>query len=511
MSLSFSVIAETPGQAEQEGNQGNGQKNNRNAQNNQQPGCRSEFNAKVIQRKKETKEAGVEIPHALNECDYLYVVSKLNSSSFGTGPEMKRSTDNKITCQRSGGFTVDYNDCTRVLGLYNAALLAEQGMITTQSIQVNQKNTSQAKEVAERTALGDGQNAALDATKNRMEMNEKLFKTQAYAYSGAAAALAAQLGRWEGVKALEKKCSKMDESFIKNATTEMAVPTGSLSAKLCGSIIQNVDHSLVYQNDGAKSQIAAAAVLFANKAATAVKMANDNKYVAGQLAKQPAFNDEQDMLFEKCVVSPNDPVCKKITSQAINPEEFAGNTIQFGAGTNGLEFGAGTETPAGVDLTDPEKSGDNVVGPIDSPFEGAAKTASGILNPAAAASLGAGGPADPGAGGGGAGGGGGSASLGNDLAGADANANKDPDIDTNKLNGKYKSGGGGGGFQAVGKGSSDSANPFASMFDAKGEDGGIEEDGSIGSNEGGPNELFRRIGGKYDQIESEGRVQATLE
>ena len=79
------------------------------------------------------------------------------------------------------------------------------------------------------------------------------------------------------------------------------------------------------------------------------------------------------------------------------------------------------------------------------------------------------------------------------------------DIKTNKVSGKYKAGGGG--YGAV-KGSKDDANPFASMFDAKGEAGGVEEDRSIASDDGEGSGLFHKISKKYGQVQQEKRLDS---
>ena len=44
------------------------------------------------------------------------------------------------------------------------------------------------------------------------------------------------------------------------------------------------------------------------------------------------------------------------------------------------------------------------------------------------------------------------------------------------------------------------------MFDAKGEEGGVEEDRSIASDEGEGSGLFHKISKKYGQMQQEKRV-----
>jgi hypothetical protein len=203
--------------------------------------------------------------------------------------------------------------------------------------------------------------------------------------------------------------------------------------------------------------------------------------------------------------------CKQNGPRNIKGASFAGGKNDFGAGTGtNQEFNFDPTGSGGIgsDPLAPGVSDTEKVGDVASPFEQAAKDASGILDPAAAASVTPGSQnSAPDGGGGGGGGGGGSASLGDDLAGAKAEDNSDPDIKTTKVSGKYKSGKGG--FQAVKGGSgSDDANPFASLFDDKGEAGGIEEDDSIAADGGVDSGLFQKISKKYGQVQQDKRLDS---
>ncbi len=83
-----------------------------------------------------------------------------------------------------------------------------------------------------------------------------------------------------------------------------------------------------------------------------------------------------------------------------------------------------------------------------------------------------------------------------------------PILKTNKMTGKYKASKGAG-FQAVKAGKED-ANPFSSMFDAKGgEAGGIEEDRSIASDDGSEaSGLFHKISKRYGQVHQDKRIES---
>lgn len=484
---------------------GTGTKDKNKNQSDKNSSVASKCSAELASQKAKRLETPL-VPISLSNCENLIVVAKLNKASLQTPAEKKKSVDNKYQCERLGGFTADYNDCTRVLSMYNGVYMAEQAMHSAQSLQVSQKNTSQTKEVAARSAQGDGQNAAIDAVIARNEMNAKLYKTQALTYTAAVGALSSQLARWEGLKGLNKKCASAD---LNQVSEEMGLKEGIKGVQCSDIVLNQADQSLMFQNQATRTMLELATAEYLRKAADARKQAGISEYVGDRYKNAAAMSDDEDLVLDKCVVAPTDPACVAAAAATqTGTGTFAGNTIDFGNGTGGLEYDPLNPNTTN-DLTDPAVTGDSdVVSGISSPFEDDAKAANGILDPAAAATLGAGSPASAPAGGGGAGGGGGgSASLGNDLAGANSDANKDPDVNSSKVNGKYKEGAGGG-FQAVSKGRGDSENPFASMFDTKGENGGVEEDRSIASDGNGPALLFQRISAKYSEVEKSKRIES---
>jgi len=176
--------------------------------------------------------------------------------------------------------------------------------------------------------------------------------------------------------------------------------------------------------------------------------------------------------------------------------------------TNAFSLGGESEvTPEMGDATNIDENAP--IAGVNSPFVDDAKIAKGILDPAGAAQMQAtGGAAGGGGAGGGGAGGGGGASLGSDLNGANKDGDKEAQIKTNKVSGTYSQGSGGG-YKGVGK-SKDDANPFASLFDAKGSGGGVEEDRSIASGDidGASSGLFQKISKRYNQIQADKRIEA---
>lgn len=437
-----------------------------------------------------------------HDCEQLAIIAAVQKNQKVDEATSRPTADGKIVCDKVGGFTTDFDSCKKVSLLYDAVLIAEQGMIAAQKITQDQENSRATQMVAQKTAAGDGQNAAIDAIVARNELNEKLFKQQALAYGSAVAAIGTSVGLWKSKKAFAKECNNdLTEA------TKFALGRGlTFDKNACTALFNSrKDSTDIFANDNAKNQFLAAVGAFAVKAAEANKRAGLSEFVADKIKKSTLTEDVTDTVLDPCMNS-TAAECANTGSQGnFSSGTFQGNTVGFGTGTsNGFDFNA---TPGVGDLAADAPTGvtDNVADVI-SPFEDQAKAASGILNPAGAATLTPGGENSPGGGGGaGGGGGGGSASLGDDLAGATADGNKDPDIATNKLSGKYK-GGKAGGFQAVAKGSKDEVNPYASLFDNKAEGGGIEEDRSIASDSGEGSGLFQKISRKYGQIQQEKRI-----
>jgi hypothetical protein len=212
-------------------------------------------------------------------------------------------------------------------------------------------------------------------------------------------------------------------------------------------------------------------------------------------------------MMERCVFNPTDPLCAKPGTR-VPGQSFAGGDFGFTGDGSNNSFNMGLENEDSFEVGAETNLDGTPVAAINSPFVDEAKKAQGILDPASAAQM------QPGSGGGGGGGGagggmgGGGASLGSDLAGADADGNKEASIKSSKVSGVYQPAGGGG-YKGINKGKED-ANPFASLFDAKGTAGGIEEDRSIASGDidGKASGLFQKISKRYGQIQADKRIEA---
>jgi hypothetical protein len=279
----------------------------------------------------------------------------------------------------------------------------------------------------------------------------------------------------------------------------------------CKAIVdENKNSNIVFQNNTAKGTFLGLMGTFLQKAAEARRLAGISADVGQRLENSPTSKDVETTVFDPCMTNANGVACKQNGPRNIKGGTFAGSQNNFGTGSGtNQDFNFDPNGIGGIGGSDPLANGSNPekVSDISSPFEQAAKDASGILDPAGLADVTAGSQSSAPDGGGGGGGGGGSASLGDDLAGAKAEDNSDPDIKTTKTSGNYKYGKGG--FQAVKGGSSgDDANPFASMFDSKGEAGGIEEDRSIASDGGEDSGLFQKISKKYGQVQQDKRLDS---
>lgn len=438
----------------------------------------------------------------LFECRQLELTAKANRAGLNYPKEMTPTTDRKITCTSTAGFTVDYKSCQGTARLYDQVVVADAIMNEFHKFQANNNTKKMGEEVAMRSAQGDAQNAALDATIAQNKSLAGMHQQKAAAYVAAVGALAAKLKSWQTKN--DGDLAKLCQGIPLGTGLGMNLPSNYPCEK---AVVDTKEQRGVFANEGAKGQFILALADYVRKAAEAGIAASQLSKIAKQVNDMKQGTEElPPTLFEKCAVTPMDPACQNTVltpGTSFQPGDFSiGDGIGSNViGNNGLTDSTITEDPS---LSGPTDS----VADISNPFEEDAKVASGIIDEAGAASVQPTGGAGSGAGGGGASGGmgGGSASLGNDLAGADADADKNKDIKANKLSGNYASSGGKG-FTAV-KGMKEDANPFASLFDSKAQ-GGVEEDRSIASEGGQDSGLFRRISKKYEQIQADKRIEST--
>ncbi len=478
-------------------------------QNQNSKGVRCEVELKGVQNPLRIKEKKEGTSSELVECEKYKVLSIMNGSEDIAANTTVTTMDGKIPCKQDGGYTMDFKDCKKVMNLYNTVVLAETAMFATQKIIQNEKNIKQQKDIADATAKGDIQYGTIDAVIERNKFNAGMNKTQAITYSGAVTALSGGLIGWGGKKSLAKRCKKDIAKIKPLVDKELNLSDPAFNVGTCENIANEFkEKQSVFANDYSKGRFIAELGILIQKAAEAMRRAGIDESVAERFANQPKPSGGEGSIDLDPCFSANPPAeCKKPgPPRNISAGNFAGSTTAFGSGSGAnqdFNFDPDGTSGTGADAAVTGANGEKIAD-MNSPFEKQAKEASGILNPAGAANVTPGGAAPSGgAGGGPGGGGGGSATIGDDLAGADGDDNKDPDIKTNKASGKYKAGGGG--FKSV-TNSGTEENPFASMFDAKGEEGGIEEDRSIASDDGEASGIFQKISRKYGQVQEEKRL-----
>lgn len=437
-------------------------------------------------------------------------------ASLGATEDMS-SQDRKITCVQKSGITADWESCKSALSMYNAIIVAEAAMQVFQGVQQNSAQNKAQDQYNQRAANGDAQNAAYDAQVATVNSAKALNQQQATAYAAAVAALYSKIQSWikESEEALlQKGCG---QSGPARAAPRPATPTPELFASVeavptQGNCVDSAKRAysqykgFVFANRDAKAAFTTAAMMFAAKAIAAGIKASQLGDIAKKVteAKKQTEDQYDAPTFERCQLTPNDPACAGAITKT------SGSGLQDGGFGFGDSFGNNAFSPIG----DEEKLGDiaplplpggETVADVSNPFADDAKNASGIIDPAGAASV------QPGAAGGGAGGGGapgaggGSASLGNDTPGVD-DSKKENDIKANKADGKYNIAGGGA-FQAIKPMKDD--NPFANLFDGKG-GGKLEEDRSIASGDidGQDSGLFSKISKRYGQVQADKRIEA---
>ncbi|MES2529306.1 MAG: hypothetical protein V4598_19620 [Bdellovibrionota bacterium] len=462
-------------------------------------------------------------PTTARNCRALQMTSAGNRQAFAAH-ESKTSMDGRVTCIQYAGFTADYRSCTNAVNMYNNVKMAESALFIVQSVQATSNQQNVANETAQRVANGDGQNAAYDAQISQARAASQLNQQKAAAYAAAVLALGSQIRSWikTDVASLQAAlCAgnprALGEEVIFNdaQATEAQFRTFKFSnAKAVGSPVcrdavkythESANGEMI-ANQQAKGQLTAALMELIGKGIQAGIAANQLGNIAKKVeeAKNATEDPYNPATFDVCAVNMADPRCAQAGTRT------PGTGLQDGGFSFGDGFGNNAFTPIGSaedmeNVAPGALPGDSVVGDTTNPFVDDAKKASGILDPAGAASTQAAAAGGGGGSGGGGAGGGGSASLGNDTPGAD-DSKKENDIKANKADGKYGSFAGGG-FQAI-KPMKDE-NPFANLFDGKG-GGSLQEDRSIASGDidGRDSGIFSKISKRYGQVQADKRIEA---
>lgn len=473
---------------------------------------------------------------AISNNDNLRYCRGMRSAAANLGADLRstdstRSQDGAISCYQKSGITADWESCRSAVGMYNSIKIAEAAMQVFQNVQTNSVQNKAANEAAQRTAAGDGQNAMYDAQTANLNNAKDLNNQQAAAYAAAVAALYSKIQSWikedkntlvqrgcgSGARLPQAPAAREGEQraaapmFATPSNTMVfsdkeSVPANPENCAAGASYAFDTYRGIVYANKEAKAALTRAAMMFAAKAIAAGIKASQLGAIAKQVqeAKKATEDPYNPATFEFCQVNNNDPRCAAQTTRT------SGSGLQDGGFGFGDSFGnnafsqLGDADTLGNDPLAP-LAGNNSVADTSSPFQDDAKKASGILDPAAAASLTPGQGGGAGGGGGGAGAGGGSASLGNDTPGAD-DSKKESDIKANKADGKY-SDASAGGFQAI-KPLKEGENPFANLFGDK--SGKLEEDRSIASGDidGQDSGIFAKISKRYGQVQADKRIEA---
>lgn len=443
------------------------------------------------------------------KCHSLAKVALLSGNDLNTDPEHKQTLDKKITCNLKAGYTLDYKSCLHAIKVYNWIRVSEQALTLQEQVRTKNNNQKLQEQVADRSAKGDVQAASIDAVIETNKHMKQMNQERAAAYTAAVGALGSALYQWQD-KDPKKICAgkTLGGGNDFNLTPEKLAEINCMKA-LTGSL--EARGRDIFANEDAKGAFTLALTEFIAQGVKAGIAANQFKNVANKLegAKQ-VEQEHDDIILDKCVLAPADPSCIK-PGQRISGGKYQASDFSMGSGNNnsfGMEDGADSSFGEIGDLTDIKDP--ETVASVNNPFMDEAKQANEILNPAGAASSQGGGAAAAGGGGGGGGGlgGGGGASLGDDLQGADDAPDKEAEIKASKVAGSYNKAGAKG-FAGVQAGQEE-ANPFSSLFDAKSEGGGIEEDRSIASGDidGEASGLFQKISKRYGQVQADKRIEA---
>ena len=433
----------------------------------------------------------------IKQCLGLSGFSGGNLTDVDVKGSAKQSMDGKILCVQRASYTVDYEACLKALNHYNYVVAAEKAMELQQQIRTDLKNQAIQKEAVEKAQKGDLQGGALQAGADSHDHMAKMNQEKVAAYGLAIGALVNAYTMIPSEKKAIAKCEEAKSKVI------------GLTAEHCQKAIAIGNKPSILANQNAKVALASAIAEFTAKATVAGFNMKKHENASDQIeqVKNQFGDSDEDLMMERCVFNPTDPLCAKPGTRTPG-QSFAGGDFGFTGDGSNNSFNMGPESGDSFEVGAETNLDGTPVASINSPFADEAKKAQGILDPAGAAQM------QPGSGGGGGGGGagggmgGGGASLGNDLAGADADGNKEASIKSNKVSGVYQPAGGGG-YKGINKGKED-ANPFASLFDAKGTAGGIEEDRSIASGDidGKASGLFQKISKRYGQIQADKRIEA---
>lgn len=466
-------------------------------------------------QEKEIKNQRMKQPR-YRQCAHLRALSmeteqKREIVKYGKKETLKSSPDGKVSCYQKFSYTIDYEPCLKAMAAYNFVINSETFMNIQQQVRTDVKNSNLAKKANNAAASGDYQTGAFDAGIESNKHMKSIEAEKAAAYALAVGALSRAHMMIPDDDDAIKECYQAARHA---SPEEKSLAIIDKTKKTCEESVGAHKRDILANQDVKAALFEAITQFIAKGVAAGIKMNQyDTKAKAIAEAKKP-FQEEEttDMMLELCQASPTDPACIERGGRTSTGNGFSAGSFSSGMDSGNNAFNMNPETSgefgevgAATNLDDK-----NEVASINSPFADDAKMAKDILNPAAAAQTQATGGAQGGGGGGAGGGmGGGGASLGSDLNGAEPEGEKEAQIKAGKVSGMYGSAGGGG-YKGVSGGKDDKGNPFASLFDQKGNGGGVEEDRSIASGDidGKASGLFQKISKRYNQIQADKRIEA---
>lgn len=481
--------------------------------NNREDGERGR-SSKDLRASSKAKECENTKSPSTQECEILKKIAEKAGGGGLSDTDVATSMKGEIECKKKAGYTMDFEACKNAASALNFVVNAEAAMDLQQQIRTDVKNSNIQKKANVQMAQGDAQTGMFDASIESNKHQKQMQQEKVMAFSAAVTALGTTYGRWPKAEDLIKQACLGVDAQVKAAqaaaaSTSAPAPVTAQAPQPNCEQVANSQKSVIVANEDQKGALVQAITIYVAKAAAAaIAMKQyDTKAKTVEAAKKTVTEESDDLMVERCVFNPTDPQCAK-PGNRVAGQSYTGGEFSLGGGSGNNSFDMGSGSSEFGEEGEASNIPTEAVADINSPFEDEAKKANGILDPAAAASMQPGSAPGGGGGGAGGGGGGGSASLGSDLNGAEKEGDKEATLKATKASGNYNSAGGGG-YAAV-KGGKDDKNPFASLFDAKSNGGGIEEDRSIASGDidGQASGLFQKISKRYGQIQADKRIEA---
>jgi hypothetical protein len=414
---------------------------------------------------------------AINVAEFSTETNFKSAEAVGAAP---------IKCDEHNGSALDYNSCKEFFTWYMGMMGAETGAnLVNEAAKVNENMKTQA-EVTDQLAKGNGQNAAIEASRKSTLNAAEAEKRKAIIYSTKAAAMTFQLTRFVTLGNIDNKCSGENKACCKSLQKDF---------KTAGKFFPNSKLKTMIMQEMIKAGGEAA------RAMLAAKMYGDQADMIKNIENnvRPPDDESQEGMMAYCVKNPTDPRCEtpgmRQALQGMNLSGGGYGGTNFGMNDAGAanEVDLGVENGAAGAIAGNKKS----VGDIGTLNKDAA-AAKDMFNAPAAVQGGTGAPATAGSGGGGAGVSASGNALSKDPGVQDEK--KDSPIDITRKTASYEGGSYSGGTyrgSSQKKGEDGSANPFASMF---GKDKG-RDTASTPEIDQPASDLFTKISNRYGEVQ----------